>query len=158
MARYVAMVLAALGLFLATVYTVNHLGAGLDRRTSAEAQLAYARGQARAVVIEAQGQRQAQVIEAQGQARLDSAAALSVASYALLPWGVLAVLGLLGLAIVALLGLVTIRRPQSQIVERQVVYLPAPGQARREVWQALSHGRGEVLALPAVEATEVTRD
>jgi hypothetical protein len=97
---------------------------------------------ARAAAIEADGRARALVIAAQAESRLHAAQASATLSAVLLPWGILAVLGLLGLAIITLAGTVLIlyllRPPQSvQIIERRVLYLPAPGQRRSEVWQAL---------------------
>jgi hypothetical protein len=99
------------------------------------------RVQARTRLVYAQGQAEAMVVRAQAESRLHAAQAAAITSASLLPWGVLAILGLLGLAIVALCIVVVVRRPQAGppvLIERQIVYLPAPGQSRREVWQALS--------------------
>jgi hypothetical protein len=97
------------------------------------------------------------VIRAQGQAALDraqaaqlTAAAASIAMLAAVPWGVLSCLGVLGLAVIALAAALVVRRPTivqtpPQLITREIVYLPAPGQSRREVWQALSDNRAAGL-------------
>ena len=96
-------------------------------------------------------QGQATIIRAQGQARLDSAQAWAVMSGAMLPWGVLGVLGLLGVV-----GLSLVLRPappQSppHIIERQIIYLPPPGQARRETWQVLTAGQPVAAEMNVIE-------
>lgn len=79
---------------------------------------------------------EAVVIHAQAESRLTTATAGAITSAALLPWGVLAVLGVLGLAIVGLAGAIVVRttRPGRVIETRTVVYLPMPGQTRPQIW------------------------
>lgn len=100
---------------------------------------------ARTAAIEAEGRTRAMVIQAQAESRLHTAQAVALTLAATLPWGVLGVVGLLGLAVVGLLGLMQFPgRSSSQpklIIERQIVYLPAPGQRRAEIWQALQASR-----------------
>ncbi len=62
-------------------------------QTRAAAALEYERGRSTALVI-----------QANGQARIDAAQASAILSVAILPWGVLGVLGLLSLVIVSLVG------------------------------------------------------
>jgi hypothetical protein len=88
-----------------------------------------------------QAQGEALVIRAQAEARLTAATAQAITTAALLPWGVLLVLGVLGMSIVALSAAIVVTRPRQQppqIIERQILYLPPPGQPRRDTWQALS--------------------
>lgn len=83
---------------------------------------------------------EAVVIHAQAESRLTSATAGAITSAALLPWGVLAILGVLGLAVVALAGAIVVcvtRR--AKVIERElrtqvICYLPAPGQTRPQIW------------------------
>lgn len=101
-------------------------------------------------------------IIAQGEAAINRAEAATmrtqaaaVAMLAAVPWGVLACLGVLGVGVLALAFVAVVNRPavvQSppQIIERTVVYLPAPGQSRRDVWAAIAaQERPEVFTLPA---------
>ncbi len=96
---------------------------------------------AEAAKTDAWGRAQQGIIIAQGQSQLDAAQASAITSAALLPWGVLGILGLLGLAIVAL-ALVIVTQPGRPgqpvyLATPTIVYLPAPGQSRREIWQAI---------------------
>jgi len=86
---------------------------------------------------------EAAIIRAQAESRLTTATAGAIVTAALLPWGVLAILGVLGLATVALSGAIVVTRPRQQppqIIQRQILYLPPPGQRRGETWQALARG------------------
>lgn len=124
------------GLIVLAVVIVFGLFA-LDSLTRSRAELEYQRAAGRAVVI-----------EAQGQARLDSAQAAAITSAAMLPWLIVFVLSILAtVAIVYLL-----RQPASAgrpappvppvIVERQVIFLPPPGEySRRELLQVISEAR-----------------
>lgn len=80
---------------------------------------------------------EAVIIRAQAESRLTTATAGAITSAALLPWGVLAVLGVLGLAVVALAGAIVFRK--TKVIERElrtqvICYLPAPGQTRPQIW------------------------
>lgn len=95
---------------------------------------------ARAVTIEADGRARAAVIQAQAESRLHSAQAGATIAAVMLPYMVLGILGILGLATVVL-GAIILYSPRlvrPPIIERQIIYLPAPGQRRAEFWQALS--------------------
>lgn len=121
------------------VLLVAAMGWASDR--AAKAQLA--EGQARALVIEARADYQERVAQANSQARINAAAANAVMMTAAVPWGVLSLLGCFGLGVVILGLALIVRRPMAdppplRVIERQVVYLPAPGQRRGEVWQILS--------------------
>lgn len=108
----------------------------------------------------ARGQAESMILRAQGQARLDSAQAmgtiiLAVAALVLssLPLAVLAVLGILGLAVVALAFVMVRNRPliiqtPPRLITREIVYLPAPGQSRHDVWRSLTEVGGNRAALP----------
>ncbi len=83
-------------------------------RLNAQSRLVVEQARARAIIL-----------EAQGQARLDSAFASQMLSNAALPWGVIMVLGLLGLAVVALVGYLASRRPTVQEYQK-IIYLAHP--------------------------------
>ncbi len=87
-------------------------------RLNAESRLVAEQARARSIIL-----------EAQGQARLDSALASQMLSSAALPWGVILVLGLLGLAVVVLVGYLASRasRPGPHQQVPQVIYLAHPG-------------------------------
>lgn len=100
--------------------------------------------------IYAHGQSQSMIIQAQAESRLHSAQATAVImtsfSMSLLPWGALTVASLFGLSIVALFGMMALKRmEQPHIIERQIVYLPAPEIPRREVWRQLSEIKEKVV-------------
>lgn len=108
------------------------------------------RNYAEAAKADAWGRAQTMIIQAQAQSSLQSAQATAITSAAMLPWGVLGVLGLLGLAVVALCVVIVIRPvKQPVLVERQIFYLPAPGQRRGEVWQVLAEPRPGALIVPS---------
>lgn len=130
MGKFFGFLIIGLLLTALLVYALDDLANSETRRVNAQAQLVYAQGQAEAMVL-----------RAQAESRLHAAQAAAITSASLLPWGVLAILGVLGLAVVALCAVIIVRRPQTappMLIERQILYLPAPGQTRREVWQALS--------------------
>jgi hypothetical protein len=134
--------IVVVGFVAILVGALGRLADNESRRLNAEANLAYARGRARAVVI-----------EAQGQARLDSAQASAVTLTAALPWGVLGVLGLLGLSLSALaMAMVVMSFLKSMqpppVIERQVIMLPPPG-PRRQTWQTLTQVPDDYLVIPA---------
>ncbi len=140
-----ALILGATVIILA-IFALANLADSRANQTHAQAALEFERGRAQAIVI-----------QAQGQARLDAAQAAAISSAAMLPWGALAILGLLGLAVVALCMVIVARpkphrpEPPTRIIERHVVYLPTPGQSRRETWQ-------QVAALQnVIEMVEVER-
>jgi len=84
---------------------------------------------------------EAAIVRAQAESRLTTATAGAITSVALLPWGVLGIVGVLGLAVTALAGSIvhsTLMR-NKHIIERQVIYLPAPGQSRAQVWAGVSN-------------------
>lgn len=120
------------------IYSLDSLAGSQALQVNAQANLEYARGQAQAVVI-----------QAQAESRLTSAQAAAITSATMLPWGVLGILGLLGLAIVGLCLVVIVRRPVNDtpayLPHPVIVYLPAPGQTRRETWQALSNLKTPLL-------------
>lgn len=91
--------------------------------------------QAEAAIIRAQSQASL----ARAEAAVLRAEALSVQMYAALPWGVLGALAVLGLAVTALAVVLAVH-PASppQVVTREIVYLPPPGQSRRQTWQVLT--------------------
>lgn len=108
-------------------------------------------GQARALVIEARADYAERVSQANSQARLNAAAATAALMTAAIPWGGLSLLACFGVAVVVLGLAFIVRRPVSappQIIERQIVYLPPPGQVRRETWLALSGDRSTVIKQP----------
>jgi hypothetical protein len=130
MGKFFGLLIVGLLLAALLVYGLDSLANSETRKVNAQASLAYAQGQAEAMVL-----------RAQAESRLHAAQAAAITAASLLPWGVLAILGVLGLAVVALCMVIVTRRPQTAptlVVERQIVYLPAPGQSRREVWQSLS--------------------
>lgn len=130
MGKFFGFLIIGLLLTALLVYALDNLANSEARRVNAQAQLAYAQGQAEAMVL-----------RAQAESRLHAAQAAAITSASLLPWGVLAILGVLGLAIVALCVVIVVRRPQTappMLIERQIIYLPTPGQSRREVWQSVS--------------------
>lgn len=86
-----------------------------------------------------QDRAEAVVIRAQAESRLTSATATAITTTALLPWFSLTILGVLGLAVMALAGAIITRHPGPRTIEvRTIVYLPAPGQTRREIWRGIS--------------------
>ncbi|RME74348.1 MAG: hypothetical protein D6784_10110, partial [Chloroflexi bacterium] len=107
----------------------------------------------------ARGQAQAAIIRAQGQAAIDRAEAALIRAeafnaqlYAALPWGILGALAVLGVSVVALAAVIATRPPRSsQIVTREIVYLPPPGQSRLKTWRVLT-ARGDTISLPAPPA------
>jgi len=131
------------------------------------AQAEYARGQAEAAIVRAQGQAsldraEAAQIRAEASVQQIEALAMAVAvgllsTAPLVVMLLVAVLGL-GLMAVAITGLRSRPRviyapaPPARIIERHVVYLPAPGQSRREVWKQLSKA-----PLDAIETREARR-
>lgn len=142
----ILLIIITLGLTLMIVYACGKVEDSVAARTYAEA-----------AKMDAYGRAQAQIIQAQAESRLHAAEAGAITSAAVsnvmlsaLPWGILGILGLLGLGVVALAFVVVTRPPrQPMLIERQVFYLPAPGQSRREVWQALSDtARPDTLLLP----------
>jgi hypothetical protein len=123
-------ILFILGLLL--VWGLNQLFNAASEQTYAEA-----------AREEAYGRAEAMIIHAQAESRLSAAQAVAATSAAMLPWGVLGVLGLLGLAVVALALVLALRQPagtagRSSLPSPIIVYLPAPDQPRRQVWQVLS--------------------
>jgi hypothetical protein len=137
MSKVFGIFIIGLLLTIILVYTLDSLAGSEARKVNAQANLAYAQGQAEAMVL-----------RAQAESRLHTAQAVAITSASLLPWSVLAILGLLGLAVVALCVVVVVRRPQAAppvLIERRIVYLPAPVQSRREVWQALGDMRNESI-------------
>ncbi len=135
------MLLVLVGLVgILAILALGNLADSQSGQIRAQANLERARAEAQAAVIRAEAQ------------------AGAIRSAALLPWGVLAVVGVvgvLGLSLAALaLVLVGPRRggPPAQIIERQIVYLPAPGQRRAETWASLAAGplrSGEVVEIEA---------
>ncbi len=128
-----ALIFGATVIILA-IFALADLADSRANQTHAQAALEFERGRSQAIVI-----------QAQGQARLDAAQAAAISSAAMLPWGALAILGLLGLAVVALCVVIVARprpehrpEPPARISERHVVYLPTPGQSRRETWQQVA--------------------
>ena len=152
----IALILIALCAALA-VLLVTAMGWANDRA----AQSKVAEGQAQALVIQARADYTERVAQANSQARLNAAAANAVLMTAAFPWGVLSLLACFGLGVVVLgLALVVHRPGQApvRIIERQVVYLPAPGQRRGEVWQVLGEGAVvEVLGASVEKQTKVQR-
>lgn len=93
----------------------------------------------------AKGQAQALVISARAEAALDRAAAAQIVMLGAFPWGILFVLSLFGMAVVSLVFVLVMRQPlvihtPPQIITREIIYLQAPDQPRREVWARLSDG------------------
>ena len=124
---------ALLFISLLLVWGLYQLSSAITEQTHAEA-----------VRAEAYGRAEAMVIHAQSESRLSAAQAMATTSAAMLPWGVLGVLGLLGLAVVVLALVLAWRRPtknRSSLPSPIIVYLPAPGQPRRQVWQALHNSQ-----------------
>ena len=96
--------------------------------------------------VRAEAAAESMVIRAQSQA-----AAITMLAAVL--WGVLLVLGVLGIGIVALAFAAVVNRPKiiqppPQLIERRVMYLPTPGQSRREVWQAIADSKTNVKVIP----------
>lgn len=86
-----------------------------------------------------QAQGEALVIRAEAESRLTTATASAITTAALLPWFALTILGVLGLAVMALAGAIVVKAKPARIIEtRTVIYLPAPGQTRREIWQGIN--------------------
>jgi len=116
------------GLIILSICAVVGLFA-LDNLTRSSAELAYQQAAGRALII-----------EAQGQSRLDSAQALAVVSGATLPW--LIVLCVSGAVLVSVA--IILRSPigapaqPAQIVERQIIFLPAD-YSRRELMRAVDN-------------------
>jgi hypothetical protein len=92
------------------------------------------------------------IVRANGQARLDSAQAAAVLMAAAVPWLVLGILGVMGLGIIVLaVSIATRPSPGPALIERQIVYLPAPGQPRRETWAAIERMGRPAIAGRCVE-------
>ena len=127
------------------------------------AQLENIRGMNETARIRAQAEADKERIIAQGEAAINRAEAATmrtqaatVAMLAAVPWGVLACLGVLGLAAVALAFAAVVNRPTvvhtpPQIIERQIVLLPPPGQSRREMWRLLVDSQAEVIPAKVVK-------
>ncbi len=91
------------------------LFSNISESRQAAAQYEIARGNAEAAIIRAQAQAQAERVQG-----------LILLMYGSLPFGVLLIVGLLGLSVIALAVVVAVRpRPQPN-VEQQVIYLMAP--------------------------------
>ncbi len=90
----------------------------------------------------AEGKAQAMIINAQGQARLDAAQAQSLMMIAALPYLVAIVgtiiLGMIFLSAIGVMVMIAKRKSEVHRIETRVMYLPAPGAPRREVWGRLS--------------------
>lgn len=82
-----------------------------------------------------QSQGEALVIRAEAESRLTAATATALLSASLLPWGVLLILGLLGVGVLCLTYIIISRRQQT--IERQIIFLPPPNMPRMEVWEYL---------------------
>ncbi len=111
---------------------------GLSRLEDSQAQ----RYRAQAAATLAEGRARAMTIEAQGQARLDSAQAQSLMMIAALPYlaaivGTIA-MGMIFLSAIGVMVMIAKRKPEVHRIETRVMYLPAPGAPRREVWGRLS--------------------
>ncbi|GAB4423958.1 MAG: hypothetical protein Kow0031_02690 [Anaerolineae bacterium] len=119
------------------------------------------------------GYEQAAIINAQGQARLDTALATATVT-GVVGVAALGLIGLVGLLVLAgllihtsaavttaaITGVVALMQPGRPrvIIERQVLYLPRPGQKRRELWQQLSDvGEPVEVMLPAAAGQEAER-
>ena len=127
------------------------------------AQAEYARGQAEAAIVRAQGQAsidRAEAAQIRAEASVQQiealAMAIAVGLLATVPLVVMLLVAVLGLGLmaVAITGLRS--RPKvvyapPQIITREIVYLPAPGQRRGEVWQVVSETRPELVARPGRE-------
>ncbi len=121
------------GLFLALI-----LAAGWANDQAAAAR------QAEAAIIRAEGQ----AALARAEAAILRAEAVSIQMYAALPWGALGALAVLGLAVIALAVALAIRPSvPPQVVTREIVYLPPPGQSRHQTWQVLT--AAQTVRLPA---------
>lgn len=128
---------------------VNSIADRETKRINAQANLAYSRGQAESMIV-----------RAHGIASLDRAEAAAIRAEAftakmlsMLPYAVLAVLAVLGLAVVALAFVIVSKRAgpgwnQPQIIERQIVYLPPPNMARRDIWRLMSHTGSDAMIVP----------
>ncbi len=95
----------------------------------------------------AEGKAQAMIINAQGQARLDTAQAQSLMMIAALPYlaaivGTI-ILGMIFLSAIGVMVMIAKRKPEVHRIETRVMYLPAPGAPRREVWSRLSSAQAE---------------
>ncbi len=115
MQKFFVWVLVLLGLVVLLTFALSSL-------TEARAERAYAR---------------AAVIASQGQSRLDTLAGISGLIAVAIPWGVI----LLIAGFVVLVVVLAIRyQPPRRIerIETHFVYILAPGQSRREMWQQLS--------------------
>jgi hypothetical protein len=156
MEKLFAMIVLALVLILGTV-------AATGWASQQAAQAEYARGQAEAAIVRAQGQAsidRAEAAQIRAEASVQQiealAMAIAVGLLATAPLVVMLLVAVLGLGLmaVAITGLRS--RPKvvyapPQIITREIVYLPAPGQRRREVWQVVSETRPELVARPGRE-------
>ena len=151
MEKLMGLIVLPLALILGTVAAT-----GWAAQQAAQAE--YARGQAEAAIVRAQGQAsldraEASQIRAEATVQQIESLAMAVAvgllsAAPLVVMLLIAALGL-GLMVVAITNLRT--RPRvvyapPQLITREIVYLPAPGQRRGEVWQAMSEARSELVA------------
>ena len=157
MEKLMGLIVLPLALILGTVAAT-----GWAAQQAAQAE--YARGQAEAAIVRAQGQASLDRAEA-SQIRAEAtvqqieslAMAVAVGLLSAAPLVVMLLIAALGLGLmaVAITGLRS--RPRvvpapPQIIIREIVYLPAPGQRRGEVWQVVSETRmPELVTLPGRE-------
>lgn len=141
MIRVAATIIVVFGLVIILAKVLSELADSQAAETRARAELVYERGQAEATIM-----------RAQGQARLDAAQAGAITMSAALPWGVLGTLGLLGLALSALAMAIVVMSfnkamQPPPIVERQIILLPGPDTARRDVWRLMAGEQPKPLYL-----------
>ncbi len=137
----VAIFLIFVALAIAGLAVYSQFADSETNRLNAESRLVAEQARARSIIL-----------EAQGQARLDSALASQMLLSAALPWGVILVLGLLGLAVVVLVGYLASRPSRPGIQRPQVIYLAHPG------WLVLSDQPigGPVLAASREESAVIS--
>lgn len=131
---FVVLAVICLIVGLGLVYLVSNSEAN---RLNAQASVEYAKGQAESMILRAQGQNSLDRAEAEAI----RASAFTSKMLAMLPYTVLAVLGILGLALVAMSFAVVTKSQQNRprVIERVIVErLPEPARralAQQDRWQ-----------------------
>ena len=144
MEKAIAFVVVLVICALAVLFLVGWAMDAGTRQASAQANLAYAQGQAEAMILRAQGQNSLDRAEAAAV----RAEAFTAKMLAMLPYSVLAVLAILGLAVVALAFVIVTRSPRPVVIS----YLAAPPPVGQ-----LPEGRQQTLMIPSHIFEELER-
>ena len=149
-----AFILTVIACGIVGLILVNIASDNMISLNGPQANLEIARGQSRAMVIDAQTQSSIErsemrirEIDANTQSQISKnlahSALFTAMSFAMLPYGILALLGVLGLSIIALLTMVIVFRMKQKpvihtIETKTVIYLPSPNVSRHEMWRMIA--------------------